>query len=160
MAFQRTSGDPYDNLADINVTPLVDVMLVLLIIFMVTARLIMNRAIPGVESVSDGVYRRAVRIKDASGWITVSPGRRAFTRSRKREVTVWPWTSTMAFSESITGVVHLAATGASSPPTKKTTLRSCKEQKNSRKRISRRSAAAAAEIGLLDTHRSSRFVLL
>ena len=37
MAFQRTSGDPYDNLADINVTPLVDVMLVLLIIFMVTA---------------------------------------------------------------------------------------------------------------------------
>ncbi len=36
MAFQRI-GDPYDNLADINVTPLVDVMLVLLIIFMVTA---------------------------------------------------------------------------------------------------------------------------
>jgi biopolymer transport protein TolR len=37
MAFQRTSSDPYDHLADINVTPLVDVMLVLLIIFMVTA---------------------------------------------------------------------------------------------------------------------------
>ena len=37
MAFQKTSGDPYDHLADINVTPLVDVMLVLLIIFMVTA---------------------------------------------------------------------------------------------------------------------------
>ena len=37
MAFQRASGDPYDHLADINVTPLVDVMLVLLIIFMVTA---------------------------------------------------------------------------------------------------------------------------
>lgn len=37
MAFQRTSGDPYDHLADINVTPLVDVMLVLLVIFMVTA---------------------------------------------------------------------------------------------------------------------------
>ena len=37
MAFQRESGDPYDHLADINVTPLVDVMLVLLIIFMVTA---------------------------------------------------------------------------------------------------------------------------
>src|SRR5215471_6028069 len=35
-----TSGpkqDPFDHLADINVTPLVDVMLVLLIIFMVTA---------------------------------------------------------------------------------------------------------------------------
>ena len=37
MAFQRQSGDPFDGLADINVTPLVDVMLVLLIIFMVTA---------------------------------------------------------------------------------------------------------------------------
>ncbi|HEX9287132.1 MAG TPA: biopolymer transporter ExbD [Thermoanaerobaculia bacterium] len=37
MAFQRESGDPFDHLADINVTPLVDVMLVLLIIFMVTA---------------------------------------------------------------------------------------------------------------------------
>ncbi len=37
MAFHRTHGDPYDHLADINVTPLVDVMLVLLIIFMVTA---------------------------------------------------------------------------------------------------------------------------
>ena len=37
MAFHRTTEDPYDHLADINVTPLVDVMLVLLIIFMVTA---------------------------------------------------------------------------------------------------------------------------
>src|SRR6202521_4470962 len=37
MAFQRQKGDPYDHLADINVTPLVDVMLVVLIIFMVTA---------------------------------------------------------------------------------------------------------------------------
>jgi biopolymer transport protein TolR len=37
LALQRQTGDPYDHLADINVTPLVDVMLVLLIIFMVTA---------------------------------------------------------------------------------------------------------------------------
>ena len=37
MAFQKQTGDPFDHLADINVTPLVDVMLVLLIIFMVTA---------------------------------------------------------------------------------------------------------------------------
>jgi biopolymer transport protein TolR len=37
MAFQHQSSDPFDHLADINVTPLVDVMLVLLIIFMVTA---------------------------------------------------------------------------------------------------------------------------
>jgi biopolymer transport protein ExbD len=37
-------------ISEINVTPLVDITLVLLIIFMVTARLIMNRAIPGVEA--------------------------------------------------------------------------------------------------------------
>ncbi len=37
MAFHRQSADEFDHLADINVTPLVDVMLVLLIIFMVTA---------------------------------------------------------------------------------------------------------------------------
>jgi biopolymer transport protein TolR len=38
MAFTSgPKGDPFDHLADINVTPLVDVMLVLLIIFMVTA---------------------------------------------------------------------------------------------------------------------------
>jgi biopolymer transport protein TolR len=37
LAFQRQTGDPFDHLADINVTPLVDVMLVLLIIFMVTS---------------------------------------------------------------------------------------------------------------------------
>jgi biopolymer transport protein TolR len=37
VSFQRQTGDPFDHLADINVTPLVDVMLVLLIIFMVTA---------------------------------------------------------------------------------------------------------------------------
>jgi biopolymer transport protein TolR len=37
VSFQRQTGDPFDHLSDINVTPLVDVMLVLLIIFMVTA---------------------------------------------------------------------------------------------------------------------------
>ena len=37
-------------ISDINVTPLVDITLVLLIIFMVTAQLIMNRAIPGVDT--------------------------------------------------------------------------------------------------------------
>jgi biopolymer transport protein ExbD len=37
-------------ISDINVTPLVDIVLVLLIIFMVTARLIVSRAIPGVDT--------------------------------------------------------------------------------------------------------------
>ena len=37
-------------ISQINVTPLVDIVLVLLIIFMVTARLIVSRAIPGVDT--------------------------------------------------------------------------------------------------------------
>src|SRR2546430_12094156 len=37
MAFRFDHGDDYGDMAEINVTPLVDVMLVLLIIFMITA---------------------------------------------------------------------------------------------------------------------------
>ena len=40
MAFKLDSDDEFGTMADINVTPLVDVMLVLLIIFMVTAPLL------------------------------------------------------------------------------------------------------------------------
>ena len=40
--FRSTADDDYTDMADINVTPLVDVMLVLLIIFMVTAPLLMQ----------------------------------------------------------------------------------------------------------------------
>ena len=46
-------GDPFDHLADINVTPLVDVMLVLLIIFMVTAPMLhqgVSVALPKTQS--------------------------------------------------------------------------------------------------------------
>jgi biopolymer transport protein TolR len=42
MAFSGGGGDPRRAMTDINVTPLVDVMLVLLIIFMVTAPLIQS----------------------------------------------------------------------------------------------------------------------
>ena len=40
MAFRFDHSDEFGDMADINVTPLVDVMLVLLIIFMVTAPII------------------------------------------------------------------------------------------------------------------------
>ena len=42
MAFHRQSGDPFDHLADINVTPLVDVMLVLLIIFLIAVPVVIQ----------------------------------------------------------------------------------------------------------------------
>lgn len=40
------SGSDGDEIVGINVTPLVDIMLVLLVIFMVTAKLIVSRAVP------------------------------------------------------------------------------------------------------------------
>ncbi len=57
----RFGDDDGDEITDINVTPLVDVMLVLLVIFMVTARLIVSR---GVE---------VARPRAASGGQVVSP---------------------------------------------------------------------------------------
>jgi biopolymer transport protein ExbD len=42
----HTSGDEADEITGINVTPLVDITLVLLIIFMVTAKLVVSQAMP------------------------------------------------------------------------------------------------------------------
>jgi biopolymer transport protein ExbD len=46
MAGGSSSSDSDDAIVGINVTPLVDITLVLLIIFMVTAKLIVNQAVP------------------------------------------------------------------------------------------------------------------
>ena len=55
MAFRPNSSDDLEGLAEINVTPLVDVMLVLLIIFMVTAPMLsqgLEVALPTAEGKS------------------------------------------------------------------------------------------------------------
>src|SRR5438067_826970 len=55
MSFRFDHGDDYGDLAEINVTPLVDVMLVLLIIFMVTAPMLtqgLTVALPAAEGKS------------------------------------------------------------------------------------------------------------
>jgi biopolymer transport protein TolR len=89
MAFQRTSGDPYDNLADINVTPLVDVILVLLIIFMVTAPMLhqgVSVALPKTEttnlpsSVEDPIILSIT--SDGRYYINETPVARGLLRDR------------------------------------------------------------------------------
>ena len=83
MAFQRQSGDPYDHLADINVTPLVDVMLVLLIIFMVTAPMLHQGV--AVALPEDGDDEPAVERRRPDH--PVDHARRASTTSTRRP---WP----------------------------------------------------------------------
>jgi biopolymer transport protein TolR len=89
MAFHRESGDPFDNLADINVTPLVDVMLVLLIIFMVTAPMLhqgVSVALPKTEttnlpsSVEDPIILSIT--SDGRYYINETPVARGLLRDR------------------------------------------------------------------------------
>ena len=91
MAFQRQTGDPYDHLADINVTPLVDVMLVLLIIFMVTAPMLhqgVSVALPKTETtnlpatIHDPVILSITR--DGQYYINETPVARGLLRDRLR----------------------------------------------------------------------------
>ena len=63
MAFTNSRGRTHTSLADINVTPLVDVVLVLLIIFMVTAPILQSGievAIPHTRTVKEITEERLV----------------------------------------------------------------------------------------------------
>jgi biopolymer transport protein TolR len=91
MAFQRQTGDPYDHLADINVTPLVDVMLVLLIIFMVTAPMLhqgVSVALPRTAttnlptSIEDPIILSITR--EGAYYINETPVARGLLRERLR----------------------------------------------------------------------------
>lgn len=55
MAFSKNNGRPEDSIAEINITPFVDVVLVLLIIFMITAGVVefgLNIEVPQTREVS------------------------------------------------------------------------------------------------------------
>jgi biopolymer transport protein TolR len=93
MAFQRQSGDPFDHLADINVTPLVDVMLVLLIIFMVTAPMLhqgISVALPktattNIQSSTEDPIVLSIS-RDGLFYINQTPVARGLLRDRLRAI--------------------------------------------------------------------------
>src|SRR5689334_7613608 len=69
MAFSTSNGRTQSSLADINITPLVDVVLVLLIIFMVTAPVLQSGievAVPKTRTVKEITEERLVITIDKS----------------------------------------------------------------------------------------------
>ena len=69
MAFTSSKGRTQSALADINITPLVDVVLVLLLIFMVTAPVLQSGidvAVPQTRTVNQAVEQRRVLTLDKS----------------------------------------------------------------------------------------------
>ncbi|MBP1608109.1 MAG: Cell division and transport-associated protein TolR [Acidobacteria bacterium] len=72
MAFTNHRGDTSTSLSEINVTPLVDVMLVLLIIFMVTAPMLQT----GIDVQLPET--RALKSEDPAGNIVISISREGF----------------------------------------------------------------------------------
>ena len=93
MAFQRQSRDEFDHLADINVTPLVDVMLVLLIIFMVTAPMLhqgISVALPktattNIEATLEDPIVLSIS-RDGRYYINETPVARGLLRDRLRAI--------------------------------------------------------------------------
>lgn len=69
MAFTTSSGQTRSSLADINITPLVDVVLVLLVIFMITAPVLQSGievAVPKTRTVKEITEQRLVVTIDKS----------------------------------------------------------------------------------------------
>ena len=72
MAFTSASGNTRSSLAEINITPLVDVVLVLLVIFMITAPVLQSGievAVPKTRTVREITEQRVVVTIDREGSI-------------------------------------------------------------------------------------------
>src|SRR5580698_7833723 len=79
MAFTNSRGRTQTALADINITPLVDVVLVLLIIFMLTAPVLqsgINVAVPHTRSVNQLTEQRTV--------VTIDKNQNVFLQANNR----------------------------------------------------------------------------
>ena len=104
MAFTASNGRTQTSLSDINITPLVDVVLVLLIIFMVTAPVLQSGievSVPKTKTVKEITEERLV--------ISVDKQQRVFLRADKSV----PYGELMALMNELrtAGYLHVALVG-------------------------------------------------
>ena len=81
------AGDQKKFMSDINVTPLVDVMLVLLIIFMVTAPMMMQ----GVEVNLPQTTTRQIKTPEEPLILSVNKKREIFIEEKEKEIFGMKW---------------------------------------------------------------------
>ena len=104
MAFTTNNGKTQSSLADINITPLVDVVLVLLVIFMITAPVLQSGievAIPKTRTVKEITEQRVV--------VTIDRDQQVFLGDKPVNVHELPQTLQASMGPSTKKVIYLRA---------------------------------------------------
>jgi biopolymer transport protein TolR len=104
VAFTSSNGQTRTSLAEINITPLVDVVLVLLVIFMITAPVLQS----GIEVPSQDAHREG-EITEQRMVVTIDTISRSFSAISPSTFTTWRSSFTQAGTDPAHQVIYLRA---------------------------------------------------